>query len=146
MPKRRTLRRLVEPQYLLDAPVAVGCDHECFAGRVGRPLKGDHDIVMEFALLPVTQQLEITPALSNRVQKRAEREAICELGECVHLRDHSREEPGKALGVRYGDAVPQSYVCRQQCGGGSYSPCCLRNARKHLLMRLHIGFFHGTMV
>lgn len=76
VPERPARRTLVEPEYFLDAAVAIGRDDEERTRRIASLWQRDYHIVMELTLLPVVDDLEITKALTNGIQQGAKRQGL----------------------------------------------------------------------
>ncbi len=65
MPKRPARRALVEREHFLDAAVAVGRDDQNPAWQLAVRLESNDYIMMELALLPMIDQLEIAVAFPD---------------------------------------------------------------------------------
>lgn len=67
-------RSLRKAEHLFDPAVAVGGNHEEWAGEGGRVSYADHDVVMKLALRVVIEELVVAEMLADVSEQIAERE------------------------------------------------------------------------
>ena len=78
MPQGPAVRDLIETKQLFHAAIAVGTDNQDVAGQIlffAGQLQ--HEVVMEFALLPMLNDLVATECRAQRTQQARENEVVC---------------------------------------------------------------------